>query len=261
MKSVIAGYHWFEDWGRDSLISLPGLTLVTGRFDDAREVLLTFKHYCRDCLIPNRFPDRAGDAPVYNSVDATLWFFDAVLQYLKYTGDFGFVRNELWDTSKSIVEHLNKGTQYNIRVEDDGLLAHGPHLTWMDTAVDHQFVTPRDGKAVEIQALWYNYLKIMELLANHFCQKEGAQKYFDMAEKARRSFIEKFWDTKNRFLYDVVSGEHFSSSLRPNQVIAIALDFSMLDRTMEKEVVEVVWRELWGTYGLSTLTKNDPRYV
>jgi predicted glycogen debranching enzyme len=261
MKSVIAGYHWFEDWGRDSLISLPGLTLVTGRFEDAREILSTFKHYCRNGLIPNRFPDKSGDTPVYNSVDATLWFFNAVLQYLKYTKDFDFVRDELWDASKSIVEHLIQGTLYNIHVEDDGLLAHGPQLTWMDVAVDDQFITPRDGKAVEIQALWYNALKTMELLATCFDQKDEAKKYSGMAEKARKSFIEKFWDQKNGFLFDVVRGEEVDSSLRPNQVITVALDFSMLDRAREKEVVEVVWRKLWGTYGLKTLSKNDPRYI
>ncbi len=260
-NSVIAGYHWFEDWGRDSLISLPGLALVSGNFSDAREILLTFKHYCRDGLIPNRFPDKAGDEPIYNSVDATLWFFNAILQYLKYTNDFDFVRSELWEVSKSIVEHLEQGTLYNIKIEEDGLLAHGPQLTWMDATVNNQPITPRDGKAVEIQALWFNALKTMELLSNHFSQKKTVQKYSEMAEKARKSFIEKFWDANKGFLCDVVHGEHVDSSLRPNQVIAVALDFSILERAKENQVVEVVWRELWGTYGLKTLTKKDPRYV
>jgi glycogen debranching enzyme len=131
----------------------------------------------------------------------------------------------------------------------------------MDVALNDQFITPRDGKAVEIQALWYNALKTMELLATRFNQKEEARKYSGMAEKARKSFTEKFWDPKKGFLFDVVRGERTDPSLRPNQVIAAALDFSMLDRAREKEVVEVVWRKLWGAYGLKTLSKDDPRYV
>jgi predicted glycogen debranching enzyme len=260
-KTVIAGYHWFEDWGRDSLISLPGLTLVTGRFGDAREILLTFKQYCNRGVIPNRFPDKTGDAPVYNTVDATLWFFNAVLQYLKYTGDFDFVQEELWDTLQSIIENHVHGTVYGIHMEDDGLITHGPQLTWMDATADGQFVTPREGKAVEIQALWYNALKTMELLATRFKQKEEAGKYFEMAKKARKSFIDKFWNSKENFLFDVVHGEHADQSLRPNQVIAVALDFSILDKAIGEKVVETVHRKLWGTYGLKTLIDNDSRYI
>jgi len=260
-KSVIAGYHWFEDWGRDSLISLPGLTLVTGRFEDAREILLTFKHYCHEGVIPNRFPDRAGDMPFYNSVDATLWFFNAILQYLKYTGDFDFVKKELWNTLRSIIENHMKGTIYGIRMEDDGLIAHGQQLTWMDATANDRSVTPRDGKAVEIQALWYNALKIMELLATHFDQKEEARKYSSTAEKAGKSLIKKFWNPEKAFLFDVVHGEGTDPSLRPNQVIAVALDFSILDKARSEEVVETVWRKLWGAYGLKTLSDDDPRYV
>ncbi|MFQ5999367.1 MAG: amylo-alpha-1,6-glucosidase, partial [Candidatus Bathyarchaeia archaeon] len=260
-KSVIAGYHWFEDWGRDSLISLPGLTLITGRFEDAREILLTFKHYCKEGIIPNRFPDRTGDTPFYNTVDATLWFFNAVLQYLKYTGDLDFVQKELWDMLRSIIENHIQGTIYGIHVEEDGLIAHGPQLTWMDATADDRFVTPRDGKAVEIQALWYNALKTMELLATHFAQKEEAKTYSYMAEKARKSFLEKFWNPEMGSLFDVVQGGQADSSLRPNQVIAVALDFSMLDKARGEKVVETVWRKLWGTYGLKTLSDDDPRYI
>jgi len=260
-KSVIAGYHWFEDWGRDSMISLPGLTLVTGRFEVAKEILLTFKHYCCKGLIPNRFPNQAGDTPVYNTVDATLWYFNAVLQYLKYTGDFDFVRMELWDTLQSIMEHHIRGTSYDIHMDDDGLIAHGPQLTWMDAMIGDQFVTPRNGKAVEIQALWYNALKTIELLATRINQKEDAEKYRDMAEKAKKSFVDKFWNPQRHCLFDVVCEGQGDKTLRPNQVIAVALDFSLLDRTREKEIVETVWRELWGTYGLKTLQKDDPRYV
>jgi len=259
-KSVIAGYHWFEEWGRDSLISLPGLILITGRFEDAKQILLTFKHYCHRGIIPNRFPDHEGEKPDYNTVDATLWYFNAVLQYLKYTEDFDFVRVELWDALQSIVEHHIQGTLYNIRVEDDGLIAHGHQLTWMDASVNDRVVTPR-GKAVEIQALWYNALKTMELLATRFNQEEDAKKYSSMAEKARKNFIEEFWNAEKGFLFDVVHEGKADSSLRPNQVIAVALDFSMLDKAMGEKVVETVWKGLFATYGLKTLSGDDPRYV
>jgi predicted glycogen debranching enzyme len=260
-KSVIAGYHWFEDWGRDSLISLPGLTLVTGRFEDAKEILLTFKHYCDAGVIPNRFPDRAGDKPDYNTVDATLWYVNAVFHFLKYTGDFDFVREELWDTLKSIIHHHVQGTLYDIHMEDDGLIAHGPQLTWMDATTDGRFVTPRAGKAVEIQALWYNTLKIMELLAARFRLEEDVEKYFRLAERARESFVKEFWNPQEGCLFDVIHGEKRDSSLRPNQIVAVALDFSMVGKTESKRVVESVWRRLWGTCGLRTLSKDDPRYA
>ncbi|KPV61901.1 MAG: Amylo-alpha-1,6-glucosidase [Candidatus Bathyarchaeota archaeon BA2] len=260
-KTVIAGYHWFEDWGRDSLISLPGLTLITGRFEDTREILLTFKQYCHKGVIPNRFPDKTGDTPIYNTVDAALWFFNAVLQYLKYTGDFAFVQKEIWNTLQSIIENHVQGTLYGIRTEDDGLITHGPQLTWMDATANERFVTPREGKAVEIQALWYNALKTTELLAARFNQREEARKYYRMAKKARKSFIEKFWNPNENFLSDAVRGEHADQSLRPNQVIAVALDFSMLDKAIGEKVVEIVRRKLWGTYGLKTLADDDPRYI
>lgn len=261
MKSVIAGYHWFEDWGRDSLISLPGLTLITGRFEDAKEILLTFKHYCHKGVIPNRFPDHAGDKPEYNTVDATLWYFNAVLQFLKYTGDFEFVRQELWSTLESIIDHHVKGTLYNIHVDEDSLVMHGPQLTWMDVVTDGQPVTPRDGKAVEIQALWYNALKTMQLLATHFNQEREAARYSEMAEKAKKSFLEKFWNPNEGCLYDVIKDKHKDPSVRPNQVIAAALDFTMLDTAKAEQIVETVWKRLWGRYGLRSLAPSDPRYV
>ena len=260
-KSVIAGYHWFEDWGRDSLISLPGLTLVTGRFDDARDILLTFKQYCNRGIIPNRFPDSTGDKPDYNTVDASLWYLNAVLQFVKYTGDFDFVRRELWDTLRSIVDWHVKGTIYNIHVDSDGLVAHGPQLTWVDASVGGQHITPRDGKAVEIQALWHNALRTMELLARRFDDNAKAEEYAVMAEKAKKSFNEKFWTGQRGYLCDTVKGDFRDFSLRPNQVIAVALDFSMLDKDKSKSIVDVVWKRLWGRYGLRTLDSLDPSYV
>jgi len=259
-KTVIAGYHWFEDWGRDSLISLPGLTLVTGRFADAREILLTFKHYCKNGVVPNRFPDKAGEKPVYNTVDATLWFFNAILQYLKYTGDFNFAQQRLWTTLQSVIDYHIQGTINNIYLDDDGLIIHGPQLTWMDAMTDNNPVTPREGKAVEIQALWYNALKIMELLATRFRYNDLAEKYRSIAEKAQRSFAENFWDARKKCLFDVIDGEINDASLRPNQIFAVSLDFSMLDKAKQTAIVSVVQEKLWATYGLKTLSTDDPKY-
>ena len=259
-KSVIAGYHWFEAWGRDTFISLPGLMLVTGRFEDARQAFLTFKNHCKNGLIPNFLSDQA-EQPAYNAVDATLWYVNAVLQYLKYTGDFRFVQEQLWKTLKTIIENHTRGTVFNIHVNSDGLLHHGPQLTWMDVAIDGQPITPRAGKAVEVQALWYNALKIMELLAKRFREKNEAEKYAQMAEKARKSFVEKFWNPEKNCLFDIVSEYYEDDSLRPNQIIAVALDFNMLDDAKNEKIVDIVHRELLTPYGLRTLARNDQRYI
>jgi predicted glycogen debranching enzyme len=259
-ESVIAGYHWFETWGRDTFISLPGLMLVPGRFEDARRVLLTFKNHCQNGLIPNFLSDKAGRA-AYNTVDATLWYVNAVLQYLKYTGDFKFVREQLWENLKAIIENHARGTAFNIHVDSDGLLSHGPQLTWMDAAIDGQPITPRAGKAVEVQALWYNTLRTMELLANRFEENNEAEKYAHMAEKARKSFIEKFWNPEKDYLFDAISEHDKDDSLRSNQIIAVALDFAMLDDAENGKIVDVVHRELLTPYGLRALTRNDPRYI
>ena len=260
-KSVIAGYHWFDDWGRDSLISLPGLTLVTGRFGDAQEILMTFERYCDKGVIPNRFSDKAGDIPLYNTVDATLWFFNAVLQYLKYTGDYRFIQEKLWTTMKEIIEYHLQGTIFGIHMDDDGLINHGPQLTWMDATTPDRFVTPRDGKAVEIQALWYNALKTMQLLAKRFNQPNKTEKYRSLAENARASFSKKFWNPRKEYLFDVVGDSGADASLRPNQLIAVSLDFSIVDMEMAEKIVDVVWKHLWGNYGLKTLPDTDPRYI
>ena len=260
-KSVIAGYHWFEDWGRDTLISLPGLTMVTGRFRDAEQILLTFKQYCRNGLLPNRFPDLGGDEPVYNTVDASLWFFNAVFQYLKYTGNFDFVQKQLWETLEEMAERHISGTEFGIRMDEDGLLLHGPRLTWIDASVKGKPVNPRAGKAVEIQALWYNALRIMEKLALKFDASDEAREYGSIAERARTSFDGKFWWSKGGYLFDVVEKEQGDSSLRPNQIIAAHLDFCLLNDIRREMVVDAVWEGLWGTYGLRSLSSEDPRYI
>jgi len=260
-KSIIAGYHWFEDWGRDTFISLPGLMLVTGRFEDARQTFLTFKKYREDGLIPNFISDQDAK-PVFNSVDATLWYANAVLQYLKYTGDLKFVEMNLWEDLKTMVESLLKGTILNIRVDDDGLLSHGPQLTWMDTVVDGQPLTPRAGKAVEVQALWYNALKTLEALARKFKEESEAENFACLAENAKRSFNEKFWNADKDCLFDVVDEHGYGdASVRPNQIIAVALDFTMLDDFKSEKIVDLVHKELLTPYGLRTLARSDSRYV
>ena len=259
-KSIIAGYHWFEPWGRDTFISLPGLLLVTGKYNDAKDILKTFIQYVKSGLIPNFISDKSG-IPVYDTVDATLWYVNAVLQYVKYTGDFGFVKDELWEKLQGIIENHQKGTLFGIHMDSDGLLIHGPRLTWMDASVGNDVITPRTGKAVEIQALWYNTLRIMELFANKFEQPTLAKKYAAIANQTRQSFNEKFWNPKENCLFDVVDDKESDTSIRPNQIFAISLDYTMLDNEKSQNVVETVNRELVTPYGLKTLSISDPKFV
>ena len=259
-EDVIAGYHWFETWARDTFISLPGLMLVTSRFKEARETFLAFREYCKQGLIPNFMPDSAG-SPAYNAVDASLWYVNAVLQYLKYTGDFGFVREKLWKTFESIIESYLGGTLFSIHMDGEGLLSHGSQLTWMDAVVDGQPVTARTGRAVEVQALWYNALRTMNMLAKNFNENSKAEKYLQMAEKTKKSFVGKFWNPERECLFDVVDMDLKDTSLRPNQIIAVALDFTMLDNIKNERVVDFVQSEFLTPYGLRTLARVDPRYV
>jgi predicted glycogen debranching enzyme len=259
-KAIIAGYHWFEPWGRDTFISLPGLTLVTGKYDDAKDILQSYIQYCKSGLIPNFISDKSG-IPVYNTVDATLWYVNAVLQYIKYTGDLGFVKDELWQKLQEIVDNHQKGTLFGIHLDVDGLLMHGSRLTWMDASVGNDVITPRTGKAVEIQALWYNTLRTMELLANKFNAPTLAQRYSDMANQTKQSFNEKFWNPKNGCLFDVVDGKDVDASIRPNQIFAVSLNFTMLDQEKSQKVVESVSRELVTSYGLRTLSLGDPKFI
>ncbi|MCW3996243.1 MAG: glycogen debranching enzyme N-terminal domain-containing protein [Candidatus Bathyarchaeota archaeon] len=259
-KAVIAGYFWFETWGRDTFISLPGLMLVNGHFADAKDVLQNFVQYCKGGLIPNFVADETG-LPVYNTVDGTLWYVNAVLQYVKYTGDLAFVRAELWDRLQAIVENHRKGTQFGIRLDDDGLLKHGPGLTWMDAVVDGEMITPRAGKAVEIQALWYNALRTMVLLANKFGELDLAKDYAAMADQTMRTFNEKYWNASKRCLYDVLDPDGVDASVRPNQVFAVSLDYTMLNGEKSRDVVKAVKQELLTPFGLRTLSVDDPKFV
>jgi len=234
--------------------------LVTGRFSDAKEILQNYIQYSRNGLIPNFVGDKSGE-PAYNTVDATLWYVNAVLQYLKYTGDSAFVQERLWKNLQATIDYHERGTLFGIRLDYDGLLMHGSRLTWMDAAVGGKEITPRVGKAVEIQALWYNTLRIMQLLANNFGEKALAEKYAVMADKTSISFNEKFWNTNAGCLFDVLDTNDADASLRPNQIFAVSLDFSMLDKDKGAQVVNMVNRELVTPYGLRTLALNDPKFV
>jgi predicted glycogen debranching enzyme len=260
-KAIIAGYHWFEPWGRDTFISLPGLTLVIGRTADAKDILQNFIQYCKGGLIPNFVTDKTG-LPVYNTVDGTLWYVNAVLQYAKYTKDFDFIEKELWNNLQSIIENHQNGTMFGIRLDKDGLLMHGPRLTWMDAVVEGDMITARAGKAVEIQALWYNTVRSMETFARLFHQTDLADEYAAMAETSSRSFNSKFWNPNLDCLFDVLEPSGgIDASLRPNQIFAVSLDYSMLDKERSKKVVDIVNRNLTTPYGLRTLSLDDPKFI
>ncbi len=258
LKTVIAGYHWFADWGRDTMIALPGLTLTTGRFDVARSILLEFAQSVDRGMLPNRFPD-AGDTPEYNTVDATLWFFQAVHAFAAATGDYEFIHENLYEKLAGIVEWHVKGTRYGIRVDEDGLLHSGEpgvQLTWMDARVGDWVVTPRQGKPVEIQALWYNALRVMEALSG----ETDRERFQAMADRASVAFQTKFWNEAEGCLFDAIDGDERDGSIRPNQIFAVSLPHSMLPQDRAAQVVATVERELLTAAGLRTLSPRDSRY-
>src|SRR3984893_13313626 len=266
VRTVIAGYHWFTDWGRDTMISLEGLTLITGRLLEAGYILRTFARYVRDGLIPNMFPDGAKEG-VYHTADATLWFFHALGRYLQYTRDLNtltFLLPKLID----IVEHHLRGTKFNIHVDPtDGLLVQGEdgyQLTWMDAKMGDWVVTPRRGKAVEINALWYNALEFLSQWLRQMDDADAAQRYQEHAKRARTSFNERFWFADGGYLYDVVDcneqpGTH-DVSFRPNQIFAISLDHPVLDQERWNSVVDLVQKKLVTPVGLRSLSPDDPEY-
>jgi predicted glycogen debranching enzyme len=213
-------------------------------------------------MLPNRFPD-AGESPEYNTVDATLWFFEAIHALLRYTNDHEFVRANLYDVMVGIIDWHVRGARYNIHVDTDGLLssgAEGAQLTWMDAKVGDWVVTPRRGKPVEIQALWYNALCIMERLAREFGDEAHGKLYGEMAAQARGSFEPLFWNEAAGCLYDLIDGERRDASIRPNQVFAVSLPFTMLSDEKSRRVIEVVERDLLTPYGLRSLAPSDPQY-
>ena len=261
-KTVIAGYHWFGDWGRDTMIALPGLTLPTGKYEVARSILRTFAKHVDQGMLPNRFPE-AGATPEYNTVDAALWFFEAARAHLAYTSDLEFLRDELYPVFADIISWYARGTRYGIKVDSSGMLASGElgvQLTWMDAKVDDWVVTPRRGKPVEIQALWYNALCIMEDLASRFGDEAPRKRYRHMAAVAQWSFNRLFWNEKLGCLYDVLNGGPPDPSIRPNQIFAVSLPHSMLPRDRARSVVEKVEEHLLTPFGLRSLAPSDPQY-
>jgi predicted glycogen debranching enzyme len=264
LRSVIAGYHWFTDWGRDTMISLEGLTLTTGRRGSAAAILLTFAHHVRDGLIPNLFPE-GQDEGLYHTADASLWLFQAVERYRAWTNDTTTLQ-ALLPTLIDIAEHHIRGTRFGIGVDPaDGLLrqgAEGYQLTWMDAKVEGWVVTPRRGKAVEINALWYNALRLLEGWLRQWRTEDQAARIRSWADRAYRSFNERFWNEQTGCLFDVVDGESGGDdpAVRPNQVLAISLTHPVLDPKRWASVLSVVETKLLTPLGLRTLSPDHPDY-
>jgi predicted glycogen debranching enzyme len=263
IRSIIAGYHWFTDWGRDTMISLEGLTLLTGRHEEAGFILRTFAHYVKDGLIPNMFPEGASDG-LYHTADATLWFFHAIHRYVEATND-RLTLHLLLPVLKDIFQTHMQGTLFGIGVDPrDGLLtqgADGYQLTWMDAKVGDWVVTPRRGKAVEINALFYDALSH---LARWLREEEGeaaARPVLEAAGRCRASFNERFWNPRTGYLFDVIDGpDGDDPSLRPNQIFAVSLGHPVLDEARWRPVVDVVERELVTPCGLRSLARFEPDY-
>lgn len=260
-RSLIAGYHWFSDWGRDTMIALPGLTLTTGRPDAAASILRTYAQFVDQGMIPNRFPD-AGERPEYNTVDATLWYFQALRAYHTATGDDGLLR-DLFPILQEIIKWHVRGTRYNIHMDEtDGLLFAGEagvQLTWMDAKVDEWVVTSRIGKPVEINALWYNALRILAEFADHLGE-DGAE-YAALAEKVRAGYG-RFWNDEMGYCYDVLDGlDGSDGSLRPNQLLAVSLPYSPLTAAQQRSVVDACSRHLLTAHGLRSLSPDDAAYI
>jgi predicted glycogen debranching enzyme len=263
VRSVIAGYHWFTDWGRDTMISLEGLTLSTGRHAEAGWILRTFAYYIRDGLIPNMFPEGTKEG-LYHTADATLWFFHAIQRYLVATNDRATLR-QLMPKLKSIFEHHMKGTRFGIGVDpSDGLLRQGEEgyqLTWMDAKVDGWVVTPRRGKPVEINALWYNALRLLEGWLREEAGDADARSLAERAEQGRRSFNARFWYQQGGYLYDVVDGEGGDDpACRPNQLLALSLGHPVLEPKRWEPVLRVVTERLLTPVGLRSLAPGHPDY-
>lgn len=263
LMTVLAGLPWFTDWGRDTMIALTGLTLSTGRYQDARDILTTFARYVHHGMVPNMFPDE-GTAPLYNTADASMWYFYAVGKYLEYTGtpeDYAFVQETIYPKLKEIIAAYEHGTDFSIYMEEDGLIHAGSGLdqvTWMDVRVGDWVATPRHGKPVEINALWYHALCLMEEWATRF--GEDGSHYAALAAHAKESFTKEFWNEKDGCLYDVVDGLEGDASLRPNQIYAVSLPHRMLDADKEKKIVDKVYEKLYAKTGLRSLSPDDKEY-
>lgn len=262
--TILAGFPWFTDWGRDTMISLPGLLISRGLLDDARGIMQCFLAHLDQGVIPNRFPDSAEDRPEYNTVDGTLWLFVAVKRYLDAGGDPAFLRDEFYPRAKGILDWHRMGTWFGIGVDpSDGLLrAGGPgaQLTWMDAKIGDWVVTPRHGKPVEINALWYNALCMMSDWAAAFGDKDYSRDLAEQADRVRASFRAKYWNPSRECLYDVLHDEGPVAKLRPNQLFAVSLPYPLLEPEQQRSVVRIVEQELLTPVGLRTLERSDPEY-
>ncbi len=257
--SVIAGYPWFEDWGRDTMVGLPGLCLATGRAQEAGEILETYAKHLHDGQLPNRFPED-NPTPDYTAADPSLWFIWAAQKYFQATGDAERVKS-LLPSMRKIVDAYQHGTPQGIRMDQDGLLSLPPSnnaYTWMDARVNGVPVTPRAGKPVEIQALWYNALQFLSELDLKF--GETSRGYEKLAAIARNSFNEKFWNESAQYLYDRIDGRERDGSIRPNALFAISLPYEILEESRFKPVVDLAWKELYTPMGLRTLSQTDPAF-
>ncbi|MGA8534412.1 MAG: amylo-alpha-1,6-glucosidase [Candidatus Tumulicola sp.] len=259
--SVIAGYHWFGDWGRDTMIALPGLTLATGRPEIAKTILTTFSGFVDGGMLPNFFPD-GGETPQYNTVDASLWYVEAAARYADATGDLATVRI-LWPSLQDVIAHYRAGTRYGIHMDTDGLIvaaAPGVQLTWMDAKIGDWVVTPRMGKPVEIGGLWYNALMRMQRLATQLGDS-AASEYEQLARLAQSGF-ERFWNESAAYCYDVLDGPGGNdATLRPNQLIPAALPHSPLDDAHRRAVVEACGAQLLTSNGMRSLAPSDPHFI
>lgn len=257
-KTILAGYPFFEDWGRDTMIALPGLCISTGQYEAAKQILYTFAQNEKDGLMPNLFPE-GGNEPLYNTVDAALLFINSVYLYYEATKDRAFVR-EMYPVMERIINGYQRGTLFGIYMDRDGLICAGEGLaqvTWMDVRVGDILPTPRHGKPVEINAYWYNALRIMALFAE---EKQEAERYTKQAEQVSRSFAEKFWMPEKSCLKDVISGTYADEQIRCNQIWAVSMPFSILDGEKERQIVETVFEKLYTSYGLRTLEEADEQF-
>lgn len=261
--TVLAGLPWFTDWGRDTMIAYTGLTLCTNRFKEARDILLTFSKYVKNGMIPNMFPDNNLD-PLYNTVDASLWYFYAVYKYLHYDNTpeaWSFIQENIYPCLKEIIRAYKNGTDFSIYMDIDYLIHAGSGLdqvTWMDVRVGDWVATPRHGKPVEISALWYNALKVMELLANKY--GENATSYSELAQNVKENFCAKFWNSDTGCLYDVIDDSENDPSIRPNQIYAVSLPFTMLTPEQNRSIVDVVKDKLYVGCGLRSLSPDHKDY-
>lgn len=264
LHTIIAGYPWFLDWGRDTLISFEGLLLKTKRYEIAKEVLLTTIRDIKYGLVPNGYSGY-DNRPLYNSVDSSLLLFEQIQKYINYTGDYNFIKEKIYPVLEQIIDSYCNGIDIdgnNIYLDENGLISSGTQTTqntWMDAKIGNYVVTPRNGKAVEINAMWYNSLKIMEDLSSKFETKQNSTKYKKLAEKCQKSYEEKFYNKRRKCLYDVLGDK----KIRPNQLFSLSLTYPVIQPSSEiaKEMFETVTKKLLNNYGLKTLAKGEENYI